>query len=267
VFFSELSKTGQTMGGQATKKNETQCPHCGRFVGPASRCAHCGMRLEKRMGLKVLRSSAVAVAIAGLLLLHLYARNRELPIVRIGDISPVMNFASVRIEGVLESDARKLRSGSVLYVVDDGSGTIAAFANDMPDGRLPLAGSPVMISGSLSVGAGNEVRMRAQAIEVSVDDSIAVAGTKLAEITADRKGERMTVVGRVSRVWAPQAGSKSPFKIVLADGGGTLEVVHWLEEPPVVVVGSTIEVSGTIGVYKDKVQLKVWEAADIRALE
>ncbi len=255
------------MGGPATQTNETQCPHCGRFVGPAARCAHCGMRVEKRMGLKVLRLSAVVVAVAGLLLLHSYARSRALPVVRIGDISPAMNFARVRIEGVLESDARRLRSGSVLYVVDDGTGTLAVFSNDAPDGRLPLAGSPVAVSGNLSVGVGNEVRLRAQAVEVSVDDSIPVAGTKLAEITADRKGERMAVVGRVSKVWAPRAGSNSPYKLVLADESGTLEVVHWLADAPSVAVGDVVEIFGTIGVYKDQVQLKVWEAAQIRALE
>lgn len=227
------------------------------------------MRLEKRMGLKVLRLSAVVVAFGGLCLLHLYARSRELPVVRIAEISPVMNFANVRIAGTLESGARKLRSGSVLYVVDDGTGTIAVFADSASEGgSLPPGGSRVEVSGNLSVGAGNEIRMRAHRVDVVAPGAVNGEGeASLSSIAAARKGERVTVCGRVSKVWRPDRGSKAPHKIVLADGGGTLEVVHWLEEPPIIVAGDRVKVSGTVGVYKDKVQLKVWETGDVVSLE
>jgi DNA/RNA endonuclease YhcR with UshA esterase domain len=260
------------MGDPTIGKNEVQCPHCGHFVGPSSRCSNCGMRLEKRMGLRVLRASALLVAVGGLFLLQLYARHRELPLVAIGDVSPAMNFATVRIRGMLESDARRLRSGSVLYVVDDGTGTIAVFADARDAEALPKAGSQVLVSGNLSVGAGNEIRMRAQSAEHVVLEAPPVADDyvsrfQLSEITADRAGDRMTVSGRVSKVWKPKDGSKMPFKIVLEDRSGTLDVVHWLKEYPPVAVGDRIEVTGTVNVYQETLQLKVWNAEDIHPLE
>ncbi len=221
------------------------------------------------MGLKALRTAALAVAIGGLFLLHLYATHRELPLVRIGEITPLMNFATVRVQGVLESDARTLRSGSVLYVIDDGTGTLPLFLNRAPSEKLPRAGSRIAATGSLSVGAGNELRMRAQSIE-SLDGPITealVSDLKLSVITAEQKGERMTVQGRVSKVWKPRPGSKAPHKIVLEDSSGSLEVVHWFAPELQVEVGDALEIRGTIDLYKDQLQLKVWEPGDIQPLE
>ena len=250
-------------------RNNVQCPHCGHFSGPADRCENCGMRLEKQMGLKALRMAALAVAIGGLFLLHLYATHRELPLVRIGEVTPLMNFASVRVQGVLESDARKLRSGSVLYVIDDGSGTLPVFLNRTPAGKLPRAGSRITVAGSLSVGAGNELRMRAQSIEQldAAAPNAFVSDLKLSDITAEQKGARMTVCGRVSKVWKPRPGSKAPHKIVLEDSSGSLEVVHWFVPELKVEVGDELEIRGMVDLYKDQLQFKVWEAGDIQPLE
>lgn len=249
--------------------NEVQCPHCGHFVGAASRCTNCGARLERRMGLKVLRISALLVAVFGVFLLHLYARNRELPLVKVADISPAMNFASVRIEGRLEQDARRLRSGSVLYVVNDGSGSIAVFAQPT-EGRLPLSGQQVSVSGSLSVGAGNELRLRAHSKGVAITqhgEEVPAGAESPAGVTAALEGEHLVVVGRVAEYSRPRTGSKAPYRIILSDGGGALEVVHWLPDAPQIHEGAKVRVYGTVGLYKGKVQLKVWEAGDIRVLE
>lgn len=250
-------------------KNAVQCSHCGHYVGSALRCSLCGMRLEKSRKLKLLRRAAVIAAIGGLLLLQLYARNRERPLITIDRITPIMNFASVRVEGVLESDARALRSGSVLYVLDDGTGTLAVFANEVLSAKLPKAGSRVSITGNLSVGAGNEVRMQARSVQLldapPVEDYI--SEFRLADITAHQEGERITAFGQVSKVWKPEAGSRAPYKIILEDPGGTLEVVHWLMEPVQVEIGDPVEVSGTVGVYRGKIQLRLWNVNDIQPLE
>jgi RecJ-like exonuclease len=257
------------MSEPAPDKNDVQCPGCGHFTGPAARCAHCGLRLEKRMGLKLLRTAAVVVAIGGLFLLHLYAKNREIPMVSIHQISPIMNFATVRVEGVLESNARTLRSGSQLYVVDDGTGSLAVFANDPTIGKLPRAGSRISVTGNLNVGAGNEVRMQARTVEVLdavvVDEY--VSEFRLADITVDQVDDRLTVFGTVSKVWKSEAGSKAPSKIVLSDPSGSLEGVHWLKEPIDVEVGDTVQITGTVGLYKDQLQLKLWNAEDFQPLE
>ncbi|MDH3982431.1 MAG: OB-fold nucleic acid binding domain-containing protein [Kiritimatiellaceae bacterium] len=258
------------MEQRRNSKNEIQCPECGHLADATSRCAHCGLRLEKRMELKLFRSVALAIAVGGLFLLNLHAKKRELPVISIGEISPRMNFSSVRVRGVLESDARRLDSGAVLYVVNDGTGTIAAFFNGEPGGKLPMAGSRVVISGSLSVGVGNELRMRVLSVEViataSVFDSD-ISEFHLADITAEQKGARMTVAGRVSYVWKPKPGSKAPHKIILKDASGILDVVCWLKDVPEFEIGAEIEVTGTVDLYKEQLQLKVRKVEDFKPVE
>lgn len=230
------------------------------------------MRLEKQIGFKLLRITALTVLIGGLFLLELYVGRREPPLVNIGEIKPIRNFSTVRVQGVLESDARRLRSGSVLYVVGDGTGTLPVFLGQAPKGKLPKAGSRVAVVGSLSVGAGNNIRMRAQSADQIVVEPVAplekmIGEPRLADITTAQKGNRLTIHGRVSKVWEPRSGSKAPHKIVLADQSGSLEVIHWFEPERKVKVGDELEITGTVDLYKGKVQLKVWTSADISGFQ
>ncbi len=226
--------------------------------------------IRKRKVRKLFRLGALVAAIGGIILFQLHEKRREPPVVSIGEISPSMNFALVRIEGVLESDARKLRSGTMLYVVEDGSGTLSVFSTHVPEGKPPEAGSEIRVEGRLSIGAGNEVRMRAELLEtVSVSGKDPVEGDflseqKLSEITADQKGVRMTVYGRVSKIWNPRPDSRAPHKIVLVDPSGTLDVVHWFAPERSLAVGDELEIFGTLDLYKNRLQLKVWKATDIR---
>ncbi|MCX7009342.1 MAG: hypothetical protein NTY53_19200, partial [Kiritimatiellaeota bacterium] len=47
---------------------EITCPKCGRYVGPRTRCPHCGTRQPQRVSLRVLRIAAVLLATVGLFL-------------------------------------------------------------------------------------------------------------------------------------------------------------------------------------------------------
>ncbi len=217
--------------------------------------------------IKRLRTAVVAVAITGLFLASLGANLREPPLVRIGEIKPIMNFSTVRVQGVLESDVRQLRGGSVLYMVNDGTGKLPVFLVQAPDGKLPTAGSRITVEGYLGIGTGNELRMRVQSADrIAVAAEAFISDLKLSDITAEQDGARMTVYGRVSMVWNPRPGSKAPHKIVLADPSGSLEVIHWFEPDLQVEVGDELEIFGTVDLYKGRVQLKVWDADDIRPL-
>ncbi|MCF7816516.1 MAG: OB-fold nucleic acid binding domain-containing protein [Kiritimatiellales bacterium] len=179
-----------------------------------------------------------------------------------------MNFSMVRVQGVLASDARLLRDGTVLYMVDDGTGTLSAFLGQSPPGNLPKEGSRIAVAGSLSVGAGNNIRMRVRSADDTEIDSgeppaAFLSDSKLSDLAAGQQGTRMTVCGTVSKVWSPAPGSKAPHKIVLSDPSGSLEVVHWFEPKHAIALGDELEIRGTVDVYKGRLQLKVWEAGDI----
>ena len=216
----------------------------------------------------MLRLAVLTVAIGGLFLFELYVGHREPPLISIGEIKPIRNFSTVRVQGALKSDARKLRGGSVFYLVDDGTGTLPVFLEQAAEGALPKAGNRVTVTGSLSVGAGNNVRMRAQSADQIAAEPVAplekmIGELWIADITPGQEGKRMTVHGRVSKVWKPRSDSKAPHKIVLADQSGSLEVVHWFETERKVKEGDELEITGTVDLYKGKVQLKVWTSSDI----
>jgi DNA/RNA endonuclease YhcR with UshA esterase domain len=235
------------------------------------RCIHCGMRHKSRRSGVHIRAGIACILIAAVLLFYWNQKSRDVPLVRIGSITPLMNFTTVRVEGFLASDARMLKGGSVFYRVNDGTGILPIFMNGVADGALPKAGSAMDVEGSLSVGSGNNIRMRVLSSE-QVHVSVAPALNKrngeieFSQITPEQKGHQLTVRGRVSRVWVPSSESKAPYKIILEDSSGVLEVIHWFKPEHRVGVGTELQISGVVELYRGKLQLKVRTSSAIRTL-
>jgi len=91
------------------------------------------------------------------------------------------------------------------------------------------------------------------------------AGIRLADVSACRPGDRITVQGTVGNVWEP-AGKRAPYTVILRDQSGTLEVVHWLEGPLGIAVGNLVECTGTIDLYRGQLQLRLWRKGDLQLL-
>jgi len=195
-----------------------------------------------------LRTVSFIAVVSGLLLASLYTSRQKPPLVRIGEIKPVMNFSTVRVQGVLESDARTLRDGAMLYLIADETGSLPIFSR-APVEESPKAGNWVVATGRLSVGAGNQARM-------TVQDA--------GQIEVLGKPAPTIVRGQVSKVWTPPSDSRAPYRIVLARPEGPLEVVHWFAPEHQVAVGDRLEAKGSLGFYKGRMQLKVRKAGDIR---
>jgi DNA/RNA endonuclease YhcR with UshA esterase domain len=173
---------------------------------------------------------------------------------------------------MLDSDARELRNNTTLYIINDGTGTLPVFLNNTANPKLPKKGSYVEASGSLSVAAGNEVRMRARSVEqvagvpVEAVDTI-LSDVQLGDVSIRQAGACMRACGRVVSFVEPRPGSKAPYKILLADHSGTLEVVHWFEPGRIWEAGDTLEAIGRVDLYRGKVQLKVQRADGLTHLE
>jgi len=106
------------------------------------------------------RVVAILLATVGLGLLYAAARHREPPVVQVSEITPVMNFAHVRVTGTVPRRAYIGKNGDyVSFSVDDGSGQIrvAAYRDVarrlIESKRLPNAGDQVEVRGSLSAAA------------------------------------------------------------------------------------------------------------------
>jgi len=96
------------------------------------------------------------------------------------------------------------------------------------------------------------------------DESSSV-GTCLADIDSCRPGERITVQGTVGDLWEP-ASKRAPHTVILRDQSGSLEIVHWLADPPGIAIGNSVECTGTVEIYRGQLQLRLWSKNDLHLI-
>ncbi len=124
---------------------EIKCPGCAHVVAQSDRCSHCGVRLKRKNRKCLTHYSAIALIAITLTLLNYYLSHREPPLIHINEISPRMNFATVRVAGELESNAYRQKDGSAMYLINDGTGVLAVYAEPPADEVLPKRGRLVSV--------------------------------------------------------------------------------------------------------------------------
>lgn len=221
--------------------------------------------MSRSKSIKRLRTGLFVISVISLILISLRVSFRDPPLVRIGEIQPFMSLSTVRVEGRLESDARLLRDGGVFYRITDGSGHLPIFLSQLPVAPLPSAGSRIVVEGVLGLGTGSALRMNVQSAEqISIMPEEFMTDFKLSSITTEQDGKRLRVYGRVVKIWHPGENSKAPHKIILADPSGSLEIIYWFDLKNIFQVGDSLQVYGTVGSYKERIQLKIWHSGDIQ---
>ena len=216
-----------------------------------------GIRLNRRTLFPLLFVSVMAALVVDRLL----EKGRVPKTIRIGEITPLMNFSRVRVEGVLIDHARELRSGTRFYVVDDGTGALAVFDGHPSAGPLPRKGAMVSAAGHLKIAAGNDRRMQADTVEFQFANPLS------ANFGSDRVGESVTFIGRVVWLREPGEGSRAPCKITLENRDASIDVVYWLDEPVNVSVGDVVKVTGVLSLYQGRMELKITDRSDVSILD
>jgi len=167
---SDGTRTTNSVGSRRLVRNRGAfCPSCERFIGPADTCPYCDADSAKRPVLRVLRYSALLLGMTGLAFLYLAVTHKELPVIRVGNITPMMNFAYVRVKGTVEKDAyiakEKGEVQCLSFSLDDGSGQlrVAAYGNVarclVEKDMVPKGGTLVYVAGSLNVSANGRVKL------------------------------------------------------------------------------------------------------------
>jgi hypothetical protein len=151
------------------------CPSCERFIGTAGVCPFCDADAARHPALRVLKGASLLLGVAGLACLYMMAAGRDVPVVRIGSVTPMMNFAYARVRGTVDREPYVSRHDGrpdyLSFFVDDGSGRLRVTAYRRVAGRLagrdrvPLRGAVVDVAGSLRVGADGHVRLTVQAAD------------------------------------------------------------------------------------------------------
>ena len=136
------------------------CPSCNRYIGTASTCSYCHADAPKPFMLRALRVGSVILAVGGLALLYLAVTHRELPVQPIGEITPLMNYAYVRLVGEVTRNAFISDDVPVDYLsftVKDATGSIRVRAQGgvalelVESGRVPQRGMQVDVAGGLTI--------------------------------------------------------------------------------------------------------------------
>lgn len=155
----------------STPHNAAVCPSCERFIGPADVCPYCEADANKPPIIRRLRWAALFLALIGLTFLYGMARQREVPLIRIGDITPMMNFGAVRVAGTVKNNAYTKKKGEAVdffsFYLHDGTGELQIMVSRevarglIADGHVPQRGERVELAGTLSVSGDGKARLRA----------------------------------------------------------------------------------------------------------
>ncbi len=176
-------------------KDVTNCPHCGRYVGPLELCPYCRKIHRKRPVITWLKYLSPLLAIAGMVYLNHLGKTEGNPRVKVGDLGPTSNFAYVVVEGTVCEEPRFYRAtgsqdptaGSLEFCLDDGSGQTRvktyedATRRVIAEKKLPAMGDHVRVTGnfqtrlnkhSIIVGSPHEIEILGldEPIELSVED-------------------------------------------------------------------------------------------------
>lgn len=213
------------------------------------------MRLLKALTLLLAASSVGALIVA--------ARATPRRLTTIAAVQPAMNFAYVRIEGIVAaypilSEQDKFLSFRVL----DASGELRVSAYRgvverlLAEGRIPLPGDRVGVEGTLRI-RDDEPSVILNTAEGLTIETPPAAKIPLGALHTLALGERVQTIGQVRRI--RNAGDRLRI-ISVRDGDATADVVISLDLPvlisaPQIDAGKWISVTGAVGEYRGVKQL------------
>lgn len=213
--------------------------------------------------MRLLKVFTVLLALSSVIALVLASRTTPRSLTAISAVQPVMNFAYVRVEGVVTaypivSEKDKFLSFRVL----DASGEIRVSAYRsvveqlLAQARVPMPGDRVSVEGTLRVRDDEPslVLNTSEALTIETPPATSVA---LQTLDAMQLGERVQTAGQVRRI---RDVSDSLRVITLRDGNAVTEMALPLTltpfgEPSPLQVGQWLSVTGAIGEYRDVKQL------------
>lgn len=167
-------KITDILPGRREQPPEIFCPGCGRFIGALRACPYCDAPAASGVSLRFLRRAAVLLAVCGLALLYMAARNREVPSVAADGITPMMNFAFVSVEGTVVArpyvKTENDKVSRVWFRISDGAGTVQVVAYGRAAraiaGRgIPEKGDMVKATGFIDASEQSGPKLRLQSAE------------------------------------------------------------------------------------------------------
>jgi DNA/RNA endonuclease YhcR with UshA esterase domain len=220
-----------------------------------------------------LKLITVLLATAGTLAFVFASRATPRPLTAIEAIQPAMNYAYVRIEGVVPAFA-SLQDDYLSFRVLDAGGDmrVSAYRNVVQQmtaqGRVPKPGDRVAVEGTLRIRDDEPslILNTVEGLTISTPDAPAI---KLSALDALRIGDKATVNGQVRRI---REISPRLRVLTLREGSATADVLLPVDdamfgETPALAEGDWIRLAGGVGEYRDAKQLLPASASAITQID
>jgi hypothetical protein len=218
-------------------KARTNCPACGRYVGPLELCPYCRKFTRKRPIIFALKYLTPILSILGMFALKHMGDTMGNPLVKLGELGPTSNFAYVQLEGEVCGEPRFYHvpgsddplAGSMEFCLNDGTGQTRiktyedATRRILQARRIPGPGDTVRVVGnyqarthkhSLIVGSPHGITIT----QSPIVDQLAAPKLAWAREDAFNENDRVVVTGYVSFVYNDR--EKGAYTAVLHLSGG-----------------------------------------------
>jgi len=248
------------------------CPSCGRYAGPYDACPHCGARLTGRTSIRIVKSTAILLATAGLAILWFAATRAEAPRVTIGQAGATMNMAYVRLQGrCTRAPTYDPKSEYLSFWIEDDTGEIyvSAYRTEtreiIEQDRVPALGDLIEVAGTL------RIREDFLSLTINVPEQLEISRAEPVErdigaIAPEDLYLRVRVRGQVRSLYEPYQGLTL---ITIRDETGSIpiaisdDLVALSAISSTLATGQPVEVVAAVSLYGDTPQLVLASVADI----
>jgi DNA/RNA endonuclease YhcR with UshA esterase domain len=228
------------------------------------------------MAVRAFKYGSLVLAVVGVAVLLLVARQSQVPVVQIGSLSGTMNWAYVRVEGIVtRQPTYDPDDGTLRLWVGDGSGEmmVMAYRSEaewlVNEGLVPTMGDGVALEGTLRIKEEFQylVLNVPQHTELQPAEPVEVA---IDQVSADRLYQRVVVRGVIRDDRSPYEGLRI---LTLRDAGGEIEVTLPTDAAaltgawPDLRVGQSVEVTGTVDSYRGTPQISAGRGSDLDVLD
>jgi DNA/RNA endonuclease YhcR with UshA esterase domain len=232
--------------------------------------------MGRRMAVRAFKYGSLVLAVVGVAVLLLVARRSQAPLVEVGRLQATMNWAYVRLAGVvIRPPSLDAESGTLTFWVGDGTGEILVMAYHpeagqlVAQGALPVMGDGVALEGTL------RIKEDLTYLVVNVPESVRVLPAEplelaVADMTASNLYQRVTIQGVIRDDRKAYEGLRI---LTVRDASGEIEVaLYWgtaigSEPWPELHIGQAVRVTGAVDQYRGSPQLTVSRGSDVAVLE
>lgn len=219
--------------------------------------------------MRLLKGLVISLAIGGVAALAIAARAAPRPLTQLDRIAPGMNFAYVRVRGVVLSyPAVDAQSGFLSFILRDETGQLRITAYRKAaqalaqTGRIPAPGDRVEAEGVLRIRE-DDVTLVLNAADAFTATRPNATPVELTALDALELGERASVAGQVRRL---RTISDGLWVITLRDGDALGDVLLRGDAPHAFAEGGWLRVTGAVASYRDARQLLPATAADVTSI-